>query len=126
MGNPLCLLRSDQNLSREAVMSRAPTKSKPTKQDISRKTTGISQFDPAAFLATAAPGRDISRHAKKGVIFAQGDDADAVFYIKKGKWKGSCCRSPGTGRICRRRIPDRTAETFGDSVRNDGMRDDAR
>ena len=39
------------------------------------------------FLATAAVGRDISKYSKKKVIFAQGDDADAVFYIKKGKIK---------------------------------------
>lgn len=44
-------------------------------------------FDPAAFLATAALGREISTHSKKEVIFAQGDVADAVFYIKKGKVK---------------------------------------
>ena len=42
-------------------------------------------FDPALFLATAAVGRDISKYSKKKVIFAQGDDADAVFYIKKDK-----------------------------------------
>jgi CRP-like cAMP-binding protein len=39
------------------------------------------------FLATAAAGRDISKYSKRGVIFTQGDDADAVFYIKKGKVK---------------------------------------
>nr|WP_237180067.1 Crp/Fnr family transcriptional regulator [Rhodoplanes sp. Z2-YC6860] len=44
-------------------------------------------FDPAVFLATAALGRDLSNHSKNEVIFAQGDDADAVFYIKKGKVK---------------------------------------
>ena len=38
-------------------------------------------------MATAAPGRDISRHSKRQVLFAQGDDADSVFYIKKGKVK---------------------------------------
>jgi hypothetical protein len=39
-------------------------------------------FDPAVLLATAATGRQISTHSKKEVIFAQGDDADAVFYIR--------------------------------------------
>ncbi|MGB7829602.1 MAG: Crp/Fnr family transcriptional regulator [Pseudolabrys sp.] len=38
-------------------------------------------------MATAAVGRDISKFSKREVIFAQGDDADAVFYIKKGKVK---------------------------------------
>jgi len=63
-------------------MSRAP-RSRPIK----RSKNGVPLFDPAVFLATAALGRDISRHSKKAVIFAQGDDADAVFYIKKGKVK---------------------------------------
>ena len=39
------------------------------------------------FLETAAKGRIISTHRKKQIIFAQGDAADAVFYIKKGKVK---------------------------------------
>lgn len=44
-------------------------------------------FNPAVFLATAAPGREITVHAKKEIIFAQGDEADSVFYIKKGRIK---------------------------------------
>jgi CRP-like cAMP-binding protein len=76
-------------------MSRAPTKSTSTKQDTNRKTAGAPQFDPAAFLATAAPGRDISRYSKKGIIFSQGEDADAVFYIKKGKVKVSVLSKDG-------------------------------
>ncbi|HEV2595028.1 MAG TPA: Crp/Fnr family transcriptional regulator [Sphingomicrobium sp.] len=44
-------------------------------------------FDPATFLETAATGRSIRTHAKKEIIFAQGDAADSVFYIKKGKIK---------------------------------------
>ena len=48
---------------------------------------GTKRFDPAVFLETAAQGRTISAHRKKKIIFAQGDAADAVFYIKKGKVK---------------------------------------
>ena len=44
-------------------------------------------FDPKVFLAKANGGRTISTHPKKSVIFAQGDAADAVFYIKSGKVK---------------------------------------
>ena len=57
------------------------------KENSDRKPAGNPLFDPAVFLATAAAGRDISKHTKKEVIFAQGDAADAVFYIKKGKVK---------------------------------------
>ena len=48
---------------------------------------GTRRFDPVRFLETAAKGRIISSHQKKQIIFAQGDLADAVIYIKKGKVK---------------------------------------
>src|SRR4026209_1691506 len=51
------------------------------------KSRGVGQFDPAEFLETAAKGRVVSTHPKKQIIFAQGDVADAVIYIKKGKVK---------------------------------------
>ncbi|MGC2747524.1 MAG: hypothetical protein WA309_08695, partial [Pseudolabrys sp.] len=57
---------------------------RPVKPSTNHKTAGASLFDPAVFLATAAVGRDISKFSKREVIFAQGDNADAVFYIKKG------------------------------------------
>ena len=46
-----------------------------------------ARFDPAVFLGTAAQGRSISKHKKKQIIFSQGQPADAVFYIKRGKVK---------------------------------------
>ncbi len=42
-------------------------------------------FDPNTFLATIGDGRKVVAVPKKQVIFAQGDGADAVFYIQKGK-----------------------------------------
>jgi CRP-like cAMP-binding protein len=42
-------------------------------------------FDPSAFLATIGKGRKSVSFPKKHVIFAQGDVADAVFYIQQGK-----------------------------------------
>ncbi len=56
----------------------------------SRKTNtanGKGAFDPVAFLETAAQGRILATHRKKEIIFSQGDVADAVFYIRKGKVK---------------------------------------
>lgn len=41
----------------------------------------------AIFLETVAKGRTVSTHQKRQIIFSQGDAADAVFYIKKGKVK---------------------------------------
>jgi CRP/FNR family cyclic AMP-dependent transcriptional regulator len=52
------------------------------------KSNGSAKgFDPAAFFRTVGPGRMISSYPKKEIIFAQGDDADSVFYIKKGRVK---------------------------------------
>jgi CRP/FNR family transcriptional regulator, cyclic AMP receptor protein len=68
-------------------MPRALTRSKPTKKVVNRATADAPLFDPAKFLATVAVGRDVYTYSKKQIIFAQGDDADAVFYIKKGKVK---------------------------------------
>jgi CRP/FNR family transcriptional regulator, cyclic AMP receptor protein len=53
----------------------------------SKTTKRTRQFDPAVFLATAAEGRTMSTHRDKEIIFTQGGDADAVFYIRKGKIK---------------------------------------
>jgi len=45
------------------------------------------EFDPNTFLATIGDGRRNVSIAKKQNIFAQGDGADAVFYIQSGKVK---------------------------------------
>ena len=47
----------------------------------------IRDFDPNTFLATIGEGRKNLVASKKQVIFAQGDAADAVFYVQKGKVK---------------------------------------
>ncbi len=44
-------------------------------------------FDPHAFLATIGNGRKTLAVPKEQAVFAQGDAADAVFYIQKGKVK---------------------------------------
>jgi CRP-like cAMP-binding protein len=44
-------------------------------------------FDPKSFLAKVGEGRTISKYRKDDVVFSQGDPADAVFYIQKGKVK---------------------------------------
>jgi CRP/FNR family cyclic AMP-dependent transcriptional regulator len=42
-------------------------------------------FDPDRFLATVGQGKKNLAVAQKKTIFTQGDAADAVFYIQKGK-----------------------------------------
>lgn len=44
-------------------------------------------FDLEAFLANIGPGKTITQYRKSRVIFSQGDLADAVFYIQKGRVK---------------------------------------
>jgi CRP/FNR family transcriptional regulator, cyclic AMP receptor protein len=44
-------------------------------------------FDPKSFLAKVGEGRSIGKYHKDQVLFSQGDLADAVFYIQKGKVK---------------------------------------
>jgi len=44
-------------------------------------------FDPKLFLSKVGKGRTIADYSKNQVIFSQGDQADAVFYIQKGKLK---------------------------------------
>ncbi|MEJ0042101.1 MAG: Crp/Fnr family transcriptional regulator [Rhizomicrobium sp.] len=48
---------------------------------------GKQAFDPRAFLAKAGIGRAISKYRKDEILFAQGDQADSVFYIQKGRVK---------------------------------------
>jgi len=44
-------------------------------------------FDPKVFLASVGKERTIADHRKDHMVFAQGDPADTVFYILKGKVK---------------------------------------
>src|SRR2546422_5355376 len=44
-------------------------------------------FDPKSFLAKIGEGRTISKYRKGQIVFSQGDPADAVFYVQKGKVK---------------------------------------
>ena len=44
-------------------------------------------FDSAAFLASAGLGRRIVRLTPKQTFFTQGEPADSVFYLQKGRAK---------------------------------------
>lgn len=53
------------------------------------------KFDPDVFLRTIDGGRNIQAFAKKRTVFAQGDQADSVFYIQNGKVKLTVVSSKG-------------------------------
>jgi len=50
-------------------------------------TSKDKAFDLETFLSSADVGRTISKYRKDEIVFAQGDPADAVFYIRKGECK---------------------------------------
>jgi CRP-like cAMP-binding protein len=52
-------------------------------------------FDAAAFLASTGLGRRIVQLKPKQVFFSQGDEADSVFYIQKGRAKVTVVSTTG-------------------------------
>jgi CRP/FNR family cyclic AMP-dependent transcriptional regulator len=62
---------------RRAKMSKSKGNSRPPKENLT----------PISLLESAGRGRAITTYRPEEIIFAQGDDADSVFYIKKGKVK---------------------------------------
>ena len=55
-------------------------------EDVSRQKGRVS-FDPKAFLAKMGAGKTITKYQKDQIVFRQGDVAEAIFYIQKGKIK---------------------------------------
>jgi CRP/FNR family cyclic AMP-dependent transcriptional regulator len=45
------------------------------------------EFDATTFLATPGKGRTLANYLKNHTVFSQGDPADSIFYIHKGKIK---------------------------------------
>ena len=78
MSNKLLVLRTDachHEVSRVPVMT-----------PVAAAKRGRA-FDPQTFLSTIDGGRKIVTLPKKQTVFSQGDSADTVFYIQKGKVK---------------------------------------
>jgi CRP/FNR family transcriptional regulator, cyclic AMP receptor protein len=50
-------------------------------------TPTVAAFDPQRFLAKVGAGKSILKFSKDQIVFSQGDAANAVFYIQKGKIK---------------------------------------
>jgi CRP-like cAMP-binding protein len=48
---------------------------------------GKVSFDPKRFLAKVGDGKTIAKYQPDQIVFSQGEQADAVFYIQKGKLK---------------------------------------
>jgi CRP/FNR family transcriptional regulator, cyclic AMP receptor protein len=69
-------------------------------------------FDPKSFLAKVGEGRSIARYRKDQIVFSQGDPADAVFYIQKGKMKVTVVSEQGKEAVVAILGPD---EFFGEA-----------
>jgi CRP/FNR family transcriptional regulator, cyclic AMP receptor protein len=52
-------------------------------------------FDPQAFLAKVADGQTVIDYGDRQTVFAQGDSADSIFYIHKGKVKVTVLSNQG-------------------------------
>ena len=63
-------------------------------------------FDPKEFLTTVNGGRTISAYRKDETVFAQGDAADSVFYIQKGKVKVTVLSEQGKEAVVAMLGPD--------------------
>ena len=59
------------------------------------------RFTPKNFLTTVGNGKTMLTSLKKQIIFSQGDAADAVFYIQKGRVRLSVVSQEGKEAHCR-------------------------
>ena len=66
----------------------------------------------ATFLARPDIGRTIAKYRKNQIVFSQGDPADAVFYVQKGKLKITVVSERGKEAIASLLGPD---EFFGEA-----------
>jgi CRP/FNR family transcriptional regulator, cyclic AMP receptor protein len=69
-------------------------------------------FDPNTPLSQPGNGRSIINYRKNQIVFSQGDPADAVFYIQKGKLKATVVSDRGKEAVASLLGPD---EFFGEA-----------
>lgn len=56
-------------------------------RSLGMKASVARPFDSTTFLAAVGKGQSIETYPKGSTVFAQGDPADAVFYVQRGKIK---------------------------------------
>jgi len=71
-----------------------------------------SETPAALFLAQPGKGHTIAKYGKNQIVFSQGDPADAVFYIQKGKLKITVVSERGKEAVASLLGPD---EFFGEA-----------
>jgi CRP-like cAMP-binding protein len=70
------------------------------------ETNPVSSFDVMGFLTQQRPKRTPSKYQTDQVLYSQGDPADSVFYIHKGKVKLTVISERGKQAIVAIRGPD--------------------
>ena len=83
---------------------------------------GKDEFDAKAFLAKVGTGKTILNFRKNQIVFNQGEAADTVFYIQKGKIKLTVLSEQGkeavvaiwSPPVLRRRLHERSQVTHFD------------
>lgn len=85
------------------------TQSGQSAKDSHRRTAALS---PASFLTCPGNGRSTIKYRKNEIIFSQGDPANAVFYIQKGKLKVTVVSDRGKEAVASILGPD---EFFGEA-----------
>jgi len=75
-------------------------------------TKQTSAFSTAAFLARPGKGRTVTKYRKNEVVFSQGDAADGVYYLQKGKLKVTVVSDRGKEAVAAILGPD---EFFGEA-----------
>jgi CRP/FNR family cyclic AMP-dependent transcriptional regulator len=86
-GAPLASPREPKGSKKVARLTPTDRVSERTRDSARPRLTSknVRQFDPQAFLATIGEGRKAMLFPKRQTVFAQGDPADAVFYLQTGK-----------------------------------------
>lgn len=73
------------------------------------------QFDPKSFLAKVGTGKTIQKYRKGRIIYAQGEEADRIFYIQSGKVKVTVVSEQGKEAVVGLLEP---AQFFGEGCLN--------
>jgi len=75
------------------------------------RNKSASLFDLKSFLATPGEGRTLANYRRNEIIFSQGDSANAIFYIQRGKIKLTVVSEQGKEAVSGIQGPD---EFFGE------------
>jgi CRP-like cAMP-binding protein len=70
------------------------------------KNSSPSSFDVIGFLTQRGPKRTVSKYRANQILYSQGDPADSVFYIHKGKVKVTVTSEHGKEAVVAIRGPD--------------------